>query len=272
MSIADKNRNGADGDLSAGDLVLDLLAAHDQHRLSVAALCRAALICGLSEQSVRVAVSRLIRQGKVTSAGRGLYRLNAGGSSLLRDVESWLRREQQAVAWHGGWIGVADGAVPRRHKVAWRRHERALALRGFRLFDAGIYLRPDNLKGGVSAVRRDLEGLGLAEQAWVMAVDGLGEADQRRACTLWDLAALERQYRQLIERLQRSQAGFPALSAERAARESLLLGRCAIRSILHDPLLPEALMGGGQRHRLIERMRDYQAAAKVIWLQVLEGA
>ncbi|ASK33348.1 PaaX family transcriptional regulator C-terminal domain-containing protein [Alloalcanivorax mobilis] len=270
MAITDKKCNIEEGELSASDLVLDLLAAHDQHRLPVAALCRAAMICGIREQNVRVALSRLSQQGKVASTDRGSYALNSGSNSLLRDVDNWLRREQQAVAWNGGWIGVVDGAVPRRHKVVWRRHERALLLRGFRPLKAGLHLRPDNLKGGVAAVRHDLQGLGLAGQALVMAVYELSDADEQQARGLWNLKALERSYRSLIRRLQRSQARFPRQTDERIARESLLLGREAIRTILHDPLLPESLMGGGVRHQLIECMRDYQTVAKTVWLRLLE--
>lgn len=270
MAITDKKCNIGESELSASDLVLDLLAAHDEHQLPVAALCRAAKICGIREQNVRVALSRLGQQGKVASTDRGSYSLNPSGSSLLRDVDNWLRREQQAVAWHGGWIGVVDGAVPRRHKVVWRRHERALSLRGFRPLNAGVHLRPDNLDGGVAAVRRDLQGLGLAGQALVMAVGELSDADEQRARTLWNLKSLERSYRSLIRRLERSRAGFAARSEERIARESLLLGREAIRVILHDPLLPESLMGGDLRHQLIECMRDYQTVAKTVWLRLLE--
>lgn len=261
-----------EGELSATELILDLLAAHDEHRLSVAALCRAALIFGIREQNVRVALSRLGQQGKVTSTDRGCYALNPDSSSLLRDVENWLRREQQAADWNGRWLGVADGAVPRRHKVAWRRHQRALLLRGFRPLSAGVHLRPDNLVGGAAAVRGDLQGLGLAAPALVMAVSGLSRQDEQRARALWDCRALESDYRQLIRRLDRAHARLANLPVEAAARESLLLGRQAIRVILHDPLLPEELMGGGQRHRLIERMREYQVAARVIWLALLEQA
>ena len=257
--------------LSAGDLVLDLLAGHDRHELSVAALCRAAQICGIREQNVRVALTRLARQDKVVNTARGVYALNSEGSSLFRDVENWLRKEQQAVAWSGRWIGVADGAVPRRHKVAWRRHERALALRGFRVLGAGVHLRPDNLHGGVDGVREDLRGLGLAPQALVMGVTDLTPNDEKRARGLWDRHALETQYRRMLACLEGSAAGLDRQTPEAAARESLLLGRAAIRCIIRDPLLPDALMDAALRQRLIARMREYQIQAKALWMRLLDG-
>ena len=257
-------------ELGAADLVLDILSTHDARQVSVAALCRAGEVCGLRDQNVRVALNRLVRQGKVANPARGLYALNPGGSGLFGEVESWLSKEQRAVAWQGGWVGVVDGAVPRREKTLWRRHERALMLRGFRALGvSGLQLRPDNLHGGVPGLREDLRALGLADQATVIAVGELSREDEQRARGLWDLAALEAAYRDMLSRLERSQAGLHALPAEVAARESLLLGRAAIRSIIHDPLLPDALMGGDLRHRLIERMRDYQSEAKQLWMRVL---
>jgi len=259
-------------ELGAADLVLDILSTHDARQVSVAALCRAGEVCGLRDQNVRVALNRLVRQGKIANPARGLYALNPGGSGLFGEVESWLSKERRAVAWQGGWVGVVDGAVPRREKTLWRRHERALMLRGFRALEtSGLQLRPDNLHGGVTALRDDLRGLGLADQASVIAISGLSDDDEQRAWKLWDLQGLERLYQDMLARLERSQAGLHTQAPEVAARESLLLGRAAIRSIIHDPLLPDALMGGDLRHRLIERMRAYQRQAKALWMEVLEG-
>lgn len=271
-SVVTNGPSDGQHELGAADLVLDILSTHDARQVSVAALCRAGEVCGLRDQNVRVALNRLVRQGKIANPARGLYALNPGGSGLFGEVESWLSKERRAVAWQGGWVGVVDGAVPRREKTLWRRHERALMLRGFRALEtSGLQLRPDNLHGGVTALRDDLRGLGLADQASVIAISGLSDDDEQRAWKLWDLQGLERLYQDTLARLERSQAGLHTQAPEVAARESLLLGRAAIRSIIHDPLLPDALMGGDLRHRLIERMRAYQRQAKALWMEVLEG-
>ncbi|WP_205655576.1 hypothetical protein [Alcanivorax sp. 24] len=258
-------------ELTASDLVLDLLSTHDARELSIAALCRAGEACGLQPQNVRVAVNRLQRQGKVISPARGIYALDATGNTLIGDVRNWLRKEQQAVAWDGGWVGVIDAAVPRREKVAWRRHERALTLRGFRaLENSGLWLRPDNLVGGVSAVREDLKRLGLAPAARVFGVNSLSGRDETRIRAQWDTRAMIQAYQDVGRRLQASEANLDTLPLDQAARDSLLLGRTAIRLIIHDPLLPEALMGGDERHHLIDQVRAYQVRAKALWARFLE--
>ncbi|MEQ9508571.1 PaaX family transcriptional regulator C-terminal domain-containing protein [Alcanivoracaceae bacterium MT1] len=256
---------------TASDLVLDLLSTHDARELSIAALCRAGEACGLRPQNVRVAVNRLLRHGKITSPARGIYALNPQGNSLIEDVRNWLRKEQQAVAWDGGWIGVIDAAVPRREKVAWRRHERALALRGFRaLANSGLWLRPDNLIGGVATVREDLKRLGMAPAARVFGVSALSGQDEALIRAQWDTRAMTSAYETIGQRLRTSEATLDTLPLAQAARDSLLLGRAAIRLIIHDPLLPEALMGGDARHRLIDQVRAYQVRAKALWARFLE--
>ena len=280
MSRSDKSSYKKPGDprhadtppLAAGDLVLDLLSTHDAHQLTVAALCQAAEICGVRPQNVRVALNRLQRQGKVDSPERGLYRLDTGGNGLFAEVANWLRREQRAVPWQGGWAAVLYNAVPRGEKTAWRRHERALALRGLRhLDDTGLRLRPDNLTGGIDGLRRDLRRLGLADGARVFRAADFSDDDEQAARRLWDTAALSRQYRDMEKRLAASHRKLARQAPEKAARDSLLLGRAAIRCILHDPLLPDELMDQAPRHRLIERMGAYQRDAKAIWMGLLDA-
>ena len=257
--------------LAAGDLVMDLLSTHDAHQLTVAALCYAGEICGLRAQNVRVALNRLVAQGKLDSPERGLYRLDTGRSGMVVEVGSWLRREQQTVPWQGGWAAVLDSAVPRGKKTAWRRHERALTLRGLRtLGDTGLRLRPDNLAGGIKGLRRDLQRLGLADGARVFHAADFDAADEQAARRLWDTAALTRQQRDMDKRLATSHRKLAKQTREQAARDSLLLGRAAIRCILHDPLLPDELMDHSPRHRLIERMGAYQHDAKAIWMSLLD--
>tara|TARA_A100001391_G_scaffold197792_4_gene178539 strand:+ start:8571 stop:9350 length:780 start_codon:yes stop_codon:yes gene_type:complete len=256
--------------MSATDMVMDLLSTHDRHELSVAALCHAGELCDLRAQNVRVALNRLQRQGRVVSPERGLYRLDTATSGLFGEVESWLRREQRVRDWTGGWASVLDSAVPRRDKTAWRRHERALALRGFRLLgDTGLRLRPDNLSGGIAGLRKDLARLGLAQEARVFAVTELSNADEKQARRLWDCSALKQQYRHMARQLAASHKTLTRRPESEVAAESLLLGRAAIRLILLDPLLPDTLIDNRPRHQLIERMGAYQRDAKAIWMAIL---
>ncbi|MGT2491167.1 hypothetical protein ACU4GD_13210 [Cupriavidus basilensis] len=68
---------------SATDLVLDLLFGHPERTLPVQALARGAEVMGIGTPSVRVALTRLQRQGPHRQDGARLLRGAAGGQSGL---------------------------------------------------------------------------------------------------------------------------------------------------------------------------------------------
>ncbi|NWN91791.1 transcriptional regulator [Marinobacter adhaerens] len=255
--------------LTGNQLVLDLLATHPNHELSVSSLCQAGAIVGLTEQTVRVALSRLVKERTVTSPTRGYYAWNPTSNSLFLDVENWISKERRSKPWHGSWVGVQDSGVYRRNKKQWRAHERALKIRGFEQLFEGLSVRPDNLIGGVGSLRKDLQSLGLATEAHVFGVCNLSEPDEKAARALWDKEAMLRDYKRLINQVSKQLDRLESLPPETAAAESLIFGRSVIRQIIRDPLLPEELLPGKQRLKLISLMQEYQTVAIKIWLQVL---
>lgn len=257
-------------EFSATDLVLDMLSSHPRHELSVAALCKGASLFDIPEQSVRVALTRLTKTGKVRSPARGVYTWNPAGNSLFRDVENWLSKEHKSSPWQGGWIAVHDSGVPRSKRSEWRAHERALSLRGFARIFEGLSLRPDNLRGGLPALQQDLLELGLAPDAHVFLIQELSPEDNDAAHKLWDRESLQAQYRLGIDEVKRQMLRLQELPAEQGARESLLFGRQMIQRIIKDPLLPEELVPSEERLKLISLVGDYQQAAIQIWVSVLD--
>jgi phenylacetic acid degradation operon negative regulatory protein len=249
--------------LRAPELVLDLLIANERP-LSARALCRAGAIMGLSEVAVRVALTRLCKDRKICQTGRGMYAINLRSGPLLRDVDDWRNKETQLVRWNGAWLAVHDSLVLRSDKTGWRRHSLALALRGFAEFQPGLYLRPDNLAGGIGALRIQLAGLGLSQQALAFCITDLDDKQLARVAKLWKTEALARKYRSLTERL----VAHTALLREGAApalRESLLLGREAIGLIIRDPLLPPQLMASEARRALLQAAMRYQDQGRRLW-------
>lgn len=255
---------------SVTEIVLDLLSSHPSHELSVGSLCRAAALFGMAEPGVRVALTRLVRRGKVVSRVRGVYALDESTNSLFRETNNWLRREKRLVPWDGLWVGVADGAVNRQKRAMLREHERALVIKGFEKLQDGLHLRPDNLAGGIQELRKELHDLGLAEGALVVGLHDLSPENERRARALWNAAELRQGYQGMLEDLERSNRRLDCKSVEAAAVESLLLGRSIIRRIVRDPLLPEELLPGLERQRLTREMHDYQLRSKALWAKVLQ--
>ncbi|GGC63661.1 PaaX family transcriptional regulator C-terminal domain-containing protein [Undibacterium terreum] len=250
---------------SSSDVVLDLLSAHTGHQLPVQSLCKAAELFGISSQGMRVALTRLVQQEKISKTGRGNYQLNPGGNTLFRDVDDWLHKENRARAWKGQWLGIHVDALALADKTAWRRHEKAMALRGFRPLRKYLYVRPDNLKGGLESVRTEMQALGLMESALLFEIAQLEAKEGDIVRSLWDAAEMRLLYRALLELIARSSKGLARLSDGQAARESLLVGREVIRHIILDPLLPAEMMPSQERHELTAAMRDYQVQARRYW-------
>ncbi|WP_277372353.1 hypothetical protein [Pseudomonas sp. AA-38] len=255
--------------ITANELVLDLLSSHEAHELPVAALCRAGSFVGIGEQTLRVALTRLVQQGKVTAPSRGCYAWNPAGHSLFQDVRNWLHKERQMAPWRGDWVGVLDSDLSRTDRAALKRHAKALELRGFKSLPNGLSVRPDNIQGGVQQVRQELMLLGLAPTATVLGVTGLAQGDERAVWALWDTQALDQSYDDCLKRLEASERQLLSMSLEQAAAHTLIEGRRVIRMIILDPLLPDEMFNSAKRQQLIERMTAYQVNAREIWMKAL---
>ena len=145
--------------LTPKSLILDLLSTVPQSAMPVAALVAAGHLFGISANNIRVTLARLRAAGMIDQDERGRYRLATKAAPVGKHVIAWRDIEQRVRAWDGGWIGVHTAAVQRSERRAHRHGDRALRFLGFERFDAGLHLRPDNLAGGVVAVRQQLHEL-----------------------------------------------------------------------------------------------------------------
>lgn len=256
---------------NAPDLVLDLLAAYGE-TLPGLVLRRAGALLDHREATTSVAITRLLSEGKIRRMARGLYALNQTGLSMADELHAWRREATVEVPWSGGWVAVHDAAVHRSDKTAWRRHQLALSLRGFAILDHGLHLRPDNRRGGVAAERAKLHALGLSPHARVSSLSDLGIPNKALARQLWDLDALDLHYRSLLKGLNDHLKGLHRLPIEQALRESLLLGRTAMVTLIRDPMLPRELMSSSSRTGLIEAVHRYKREGHQLWTQWLFAA
>ena len=254
---------------SAANLVLDILAATSHRQRSAQDLCRAGSIMGYSDATMRVALTRLAQEGKIVKQERASYSLNTQGNRLQLEIENWRERVEWVVPWHGDWISVHDGTTDRSDKTNLRRHQRALLLRGFRKWKQGFYLRPNNLAGGAGALRDQLNELGLAKGAELFVARDFCEQQISELLGLWNIPVLRRSYDKLLVRAKDGQRRLMEIRPEVAARESLLVGRDLISSILRDPLLPPEIVKGLQLRELAHAIGEYQTVSRRIWDGVL---
>ena len=252
-------------------LILDLLSSLRGRAMPVRALVAAAAVFEISAESLRVALVRLGERGTVARDARGHYRLTAATEPVQRHVAGWMALEERVLPWRGGWVAVHTAGVGRADRAGLRRRERALHWLGLRQLSSGLFVRPDNLRGGVDAVRDELRALGLEPTALVFALTRLDAAGEAAARRLWDPAALRRVYRDAAAALARSARGLAALPPPRAMVESFLLGGDAIRQLAHDPLLPEPLGPQAERAALVAALRDYDRLGRACWRDFLRA-
>lgn len=252
----------------ARTLILDLLSTlRPGSAMPVGALVEAGALFDLSENNVRVSLSRLVSAGLAARDERGAYRLGAGARPVSRRVRSWRDSDRRTRKWTGAWLAVQAGPA---EPAAQRGRARALALFGFARMRPGLWLRPDNLAAPLEALRAELAELGLPAGDLVCVLSALDPASEARARRLWDVAGLRRTYKQLRGGLTASEARLAGLRPQQAMAESFLLGGKALRQLVLDPLLPEAICPPDERDALLEQMRRYDRLGRLAWSQLLQ--
>ncbi|MFQ5478783.1 MAG: PaaX family transcriptional regulator C-terminal domain-containing protein [Candidatus Binatia bacterium] len=250
---------------SARSLVLDLLSATPGNALPVNALIEAASLFDLEANTLRVAVARLLSASVLERDSPGLYRLGDRAQALNRLARSWRRRLEDRLPWDGGWTVVYSAHLAPVDRAQVTRRVRALRLGGFRALEKGLYLRPDNLRGGVETSRKALVALGLDRGASVARLEQLGPGQDRRARALWKREDILKGYRETIESLERSRRRLADLDRRAAMAESFVVGGQAIRRIVLDPLLPEAMVPEGALAALVDAMKRYDETGRRCW-------
>ncbi len=237
--------------------------------MPVRALVAAAALFSMGSNRVRVALARLVAEGWVIPDGRGHYRLGQRSQTIRAQVRNWRRFGGLVRAWDGGWAGVHTAALAPGRSRARRRHEQALRLLGFRTLARGLEVRPDNLVGGIAAVRDPLDALGLDPACVVFRIDALAEQTEVRARALWDVDALRAAYRRSRQELADSERRLARLGPKHAMVETFLLGGRVLRQLALDPLLPDEICPRAERDELVDAMRRYDRSGRACWSELL---
>ena len=251
--------------LTAKELVLDFLSNRAPHEMAARVIVDSAAALGFSEQSIRMALTRLVEEELALNPARGLYRLAPSGDAMRREVRKWRTITALTQSWSHDWICIYDAPIARSDRAALRRHEQAIRLRGFREFRTGLWLRPANLRVSTEELREELGALGLHRDALVAEIRNLDEHARSQAMGLWNVKALLASYQALTAAMGSSQRRVERMELAEAAGETLVLGRDVVRHINLDPLLPEELMPQQPLRAMVHTMLAYDDKARTIW-------
>lgn len=254
--------------------------AHNDGTVHGTELYRVATECGISIETVRSAIRRLIAEGLFSREGEGrdaLFPATEAGRAALEVTQQrhLLAYAQDAAGrgWDLKWR-VVSFAIPesmRTERDQFRDH--LLALGGAPL-QPGSYISPHRWE---DEVRADAERLGITGHVSLMTTDDLdlgGVTNPRElAANLWDLDSVADAYRRFIE----TYAEVPARLEEMRDRGERLSEQDFLPGALHiairfnecfesDPLLPPELLPkpwpGREARDLLARCRRLGVLAR----------
>lgn len=204
--------------MTARSVILSLLLGAHPAELSVGEIRRMTLLFGISDATVRVALTRMVSAGDLVRTDDG-YR-------LADRLQARQRRQDQGcdphvTDWTGDWIQLVITTVGRD---ARDRGELRTTLRELRFGELreGVWMRPANTGIDIPAA--------VADHVWVLRAgtdDPVALARQ-----LWDLPGWALRARTLLQQWEAAD-GIP---------ERFVLAAAMVRHLLVDPVLPPALL------------------------------
>ncbi len=252
-------------------VILGLLHAGENRPLSVRDAIRACSLFELTENNVRVTLVRLSSDGLIQSPERGMYVLGPAAQDMAGDLAGWRQALERLQDWRGGWLMLLSGSALSTDRGEKKRRLRAIAMTGMRELQPGAWVRPDNLLGGVEALRERLWRLGLPRDTLVFHASALDADADAQARRLWPARELTESYLQQTRFLQEWLQRWPAMDPEEAARECYLYGTDAIRRVVFDPWLPESMVDAQARAEFFNTVLEYDQTGQRIWQDLFDN-
>jgi phenylacetic acid degradation operon negative regulatory protein len=222
--------------LSPRSVIASLLLGIHPPRLRGALLVRWCGLLGIAEGTTRVALSRMVDAGELTTDG-GRYEL--AGPLRARQVGQDWSLAPVLLPWSGGWElwVVRPGARDAPSRAALRRAAAAARLVERR---DGVWGRPDNLPPEATpAPAREV--MTAQAERWSARPDPSETFD---VATAFSLPAAAERARRLLDDLAPVTRALAAGDLDQLA-PAFDLGAAALQQIRRDPLLPPELAGPG---------------------------
>ena len=259
-------------DQTAKSLILSVMNTTGTTRQSIGQLIHSAEPFGIEAVAIRVAATRMLKEGLLTSPERGVYEVGSKAWSLNRRVRKWEMASERQIPWNGDWLMVLTHFLGRADRKQVRTGERAMNLSGYREAYPGVWVRPANLAASLEEHRTDLVGLGADERLVLLRSAAISHGEHQDWSELWAVDVLENSYREAIAVMTESLERLETLDAASAARETFLLGQAVIRAINYDPLLPEQMCDHSLFIEMVRAMKLYNKAGRSFWYRYSQTA
>lgn len=253
---------------SARQLLLSLVTEAAEP-LTSQIMVRIGSLFGFSANNVRVSLNRLVHDDLLQLSDRGVYVLGPRARSIAEAQERWRYLEDELTDWSGTWLVLYVAHLGRRDRKQLRKRERATRFWGFKEWQPGLLVRPENLIQSAQSLQQSLDKLGLESEA--ILVSGATPLEgQDPDVGLWGVDALNAGYQTLTGNMLTWLEGYQALPLEQAALECFLIGDRVLKAIAFDPRLPEQMVDTTARSQMIDTMKKYDDIGNEIWHKLIE--
>ncbi|MGK0437351.1 MAG: phenylacetic acid degradation operon negative regulatory protein [Paracoccaceae bacterium] len=260
-----------DKTVSPRGLVMSLFNAPETSTLTIGQLIIAAGLFEIEATTIRMTVSRLIKEGLIASIRRGVYQTGKNAEKLNSEIRSWRTADKKTKHWNGDWLMALTNHLGRSNKTRLQSMVRALELYGFVEIEVGVWIRPANLRQNLNQLNSSLVNIGLDSQAYLISLSEVALERQQEWHSNWPVAKLSAGYEKIIKHLDSSLNRLKKMSSQDAARESLVVGESAIRLINLDPLLPKEIIDTTQFRKLVRTMIAYDKVGHAHWQSFLSS-
>lgn len=258
--------------ITAKQVVLSLLGSQSMQSLSSSDLMKAAYVFDIEPTSMRMATSRLVKTGILSSPDRGRYTIGPAGAGLDEVSRDWVKMDQRTTPWDGAWITVHLAHLGRVDRAAVRQRERALVLHGFAKAEHGLWVRPGNLAAPLGDLAKRMTSLGLEASSIFQKSSEIIGKFVTQPHELWDRETIETGYESALHAMQKSLSDLDGKNLKDRAEESLRIGSATIRLLTFDPLLPETLINTALREEVHRTMLSYDDAGQRAWSDYLSAS
>ena len=112
--------------MNARDLIIDLLLGLQGREISIKQIIIAGKLFEISENSIRVAVTRLSGDGVIEAIERGVYQFTLQSHEWADVMLNRKNGIKQTKKWNQQYLAVFTGELGRVDRTALNRRERAL--------------------------------------------------------------------------------------------------------------------------------------------------
>ncbi|MGZ4111708.1 MAG: phenylacetic acid degradation operon negative regulatory protein PaaX [Tumebacillaceae bacterium] len=203
---------------------------------------------GLTEQAVRAAISRMQRQGWLTSrkiGNRSYYSMSPRGQKRLNEAAERIYKHD-AECWNGKWC-IASYNIPEERRNLRDQFRKELAYLGFGMLTNSTWLSPNDLR---DKVREITDSHDITNYVEIFHSEHMGWSEPKKLVEkCWNLDEINSAYKEFIETYQPQ---YEAHLAMVRTQQDIPESRCFVEKtqLVHqyrkflfiDPDLPEELL------------------------------